>query len=471
MLFDKQEASTLYFSGTCQLKCKYCFLPKIPSHMKRINDMIIEWIDSGKMIEDMKYIHGDQLIHIALWGGEPVINFNHIIPIIGKLFDEFPKLETFSFSTNIASENLVRLIKEFYLTVKAEAEKRNRNHIVKVQTSLDGPSEVNNCNRVGSFSSKIVENILEVFRFLVAEKVNVDNFSIHGKATMTMDNIRKFYQSPVELSNYFKFFDDMYSKINETCKVFPRTFHAISYAYPGQYTKEDGELFTKFLDLLYNKSFLFAKDLKFINDFTEQTFAKINGMLKHINRVRNRDYIGEFQAGSSCSAGRGDFGLGYNSMAHICQGTFFFDEKVMSEINDQNLITEFEEYQGYSFRNFDNFLKEKWIIPIKDDLKIARFQHNLSTFHKSIKFRYWYNYSILKELAMSGQILEKYIKDNVDFKILNMILTSGEFSCITNNIWESGSIFHGPVSIMKLLGNGAADFILDQISFMETHSE
>ena len=60
-------AVSLYFTGSCDLQCTYCFQPKIKNHMKDENDKIREWLKSGKMEEDVLRVFGENIEALALW--------------------------------------------------------------------------------------------------------------------------------------------------------------------------------------------------------------------------------------------------------------------------------------------------------------------------------------------------------------------------------------------------------------------
>lgn len=458
-MIEGQISNTVYFSGKCNLKCVYCFHPKFPEQMKRINKEIRGWIKSGKMLEDMKYVHGEELKVFALWGGEPTFNLDLLTDQLPEFFKAFPKLEAIDFSTNISTKLIVGNIKLFIKGVHDINVESKRKVKIKIQLSLDGPSDLNNCNRVGSKSDKTVEQMTELIRFLVEGKYSNEEVELRGKSTQTMDSIRKLTDVK-ELISYFDFYDKVYGEWSKITRLYPR-IHAITYVYPGRYTKEDGEDLLKFLKVLYESDELYEYPFKYIKDFKEQLFHKWVGMYNTVDRKKYRVYGGEFEHGTACSVGGGDFGMGYDGNFHICQGTFFFDDQVMKEIESKDMVHEFEKTQGYSFRNFDNYIKDKWIFPYRNLLRTYRALFLLENYNKGLHFRHHANEIMIRQLAMSGLVDKKYMRDGLDLDMFSMIMTMGGFSCVANNVWETGTVWTQSLSVIKLIGNGVLDYMMD----------
>lgn len=63
------KAVNLYFSAICNLRCRYCFQPKICEIGEETNKKIIKWISSGEMEEDILRYYGEDMESMCLWGG------------------------------------------------------------------------------------------------------------------------------------------------------------------------------------------------------------------------------------------------------------------------------------------------------------------------------------------------------------------------------------------------------------------
>lgn len=450
------EAATLYFSGVCNLNCSYCFQPKLGSHMRNINEEILEWINSGRLEKDILRIFGDKVKILSLWGGEPTVN---LIPFANRLKDikkVLPEFREVFFSTNISTKKVAENI-IYFLKKCNEIFIEKKEFKVSIQFSLDGPSDFNDCARIGSYSSEIVDNISIVLA--EAEKLEMkNNIIFSGKATHSKENIQKLSNYD-ELLKYFKFFDDAYDKWSGITDIYPKGAHNITLVSPGNYTKEDGEAYLK---ILKNIEKLKKLEWKKINNFSNQLESRILNCVDSTNRKNfralNREFIGSF----NCSAGDGFLGLSYDGNIHVCQSSFFIDEKAVEEIEKRDLISDFEKNQGYSFRNFDKFIKNKAVINFdENELGYLRLINNLKSFREGMSLRIQYYKSMIPILVATGDILEKY-KDSEETDILAYISAVGGFSCPTANIWEFGSYWIFNLSILKLLGNGVLDSVLKE---------
>ena len=76
-------------------------------------------------------------------------------------------------------------------------------------------------------------------------------------------------------------------------------------------------------------------------------------------------------------------------------------------------------------------------------------------------FRHHVNEIMIRQLAMSGLIDEKYMRDGLDLDMFSMIMTMGGFSCVANNVWETGTVWTQSLSVIKLIGNGVLDYMMD----------
>ena len=65
-------AAELFSAGWCNLACKYCYIPKT-DFLKGIHKSIINSIEDGTYIKDLKEMYGDKLESLAHWGTEPTL--------------------------------------------------------------------------------------------------------------------------------------------------------------------------------------------------------------------------------------------------------------------------------------------------------------------------------------------------------------------------------------------------------------
>lgn len=421
--------------------------------MREVNKEILKWISSGEMEKDILKFFGEEVETLSLWGGEPTVNLIPFADRLKEIKKTLPKFNKISFSTNIStkslSENIIYLMEKSNEIFLEDAE-----FSLDIQFSLDGPSDFNDCARIGSYSNEIVENIDTVLK--EANKLEMkNNIFFSAKATHSKENIKRLSEYS-ELFSYFSFFDKAYEKWSESFDRYPNRAHTITLVYPGKYTKEDGE---NYLRLLKNLEKIKKIKWKKINSFENQLEERVFQAFITIDRKNFRPFKGEFFSSFNCSAGDGFLGLSYDGKLHICQGSFFLDEGAIEEIESKKLSTVFEESLGYSFKNYYKYIKNIAVVEGEDRLSYLRFLSGLEKFRQGVNLRFQYAKIMIPLLVASGDILDKYLQEK-EADILSLIFTIGSFSCPSANIWEFGSYWVQELSVMKLLGNGVLDFIL-----------
>lgn len=442
-------AVELYFSAVCNLNCIYCFQPKVAPQMECENKKIIEWLKSDQVIEDLKDIFEDDLESIAFWGGEPSINLPYFN--VEKAVLTFPKLKGFSFSTNISTTKLTDNIINFIKEVDKVNQKYKKNIKIDVQFSIDGLPEINDKNRVGSSGEEILKNIDRV----VKETNKIPNRKFCIKGTWSSDNF-KWLADINNLRKLYRFYEKKYLEWKTLGDVFPMGGEYITIAYPGKYTKEDGLLFKKITE---NLLVLKREGWKLKMNFDTQLSTRLKDAYTNLKRAAYRPYKGELLCKTSCSAGRSCLGVAPNKVIHLCHSTFFFDENLMRYIRENNLITEFEKTQGYSFKNFENFIKNKAYFKLDDEeenLMKYRILSQVKNYSCSIPSKIQYEQIIINEYRASNLI-------EVDDKLAEIAVAFscfGGMKCLLNNMWENGNLWVENLSYIKLLFNGAADLIL-----------
>ena len=453
------EAVNIYFSGLCNLRCRYCFQPKIEEISKSINDKIIEWISSGRMEEDIIKYYGEKIKCISLWGGEPSINLPFLEKRLDEIYQKLPFLDTIQYSTNISTKKLTENSINFIRSVSLKNKKFNRNVLVDLQFSIDGPPEINDYNRIGAKADSIMDNIT----FLI-EKIKdlpSKDYNLVIKGTQSADTL-SFLIKKNNLLEYYKYFDKYQAKWEKLLskEKAPSGGTFISLVYPGNYTQKDGIAFKRLLELQNSKEF--QKSYKWESEvtFDNQVTSRIKKAFSNLRAGYYRDYKGELLNVCTCSAGKCCGGLTYDSQFHLCQATYMFNEDILKYIEDHNLITEFENKQGFSFRNFKNVIKENAVVSFNDDLKLSRLLYKLNYFNKDLSFKIQYFEIILSELATAGQISKCYLEP-IWRDLATAYLLFGGNECPADNIWEFSSPYIRSTSQMKLVFNGAFEYYIN----------
>lgn len=456
-------AVSLYFTGSCDLQCTYCFQPKIKNHMKDENDKIREWLKSGKMEEDVLRVFGENIEALALWGGEPSINLDLLTERLESVYNKFPKLDSFSWSSNFASDRSLDVTKKFIQEVNRLNTSLKRLVKVNIQISIDGIPEINDKNRIGSRADRIMDHTTELLRFLNENKEFLKFFSMHFKGTHGSESL-KWLAQPGNLKKHYDYFDEYrYEWEQEGFKYIPLGAETISLVYPGNYTQEDGYTLRSILETLYSSEFKKGPwKSSILPNFDFQFGIRLKNLLPSLTRGIIKEYKNEMECGTSCSAGRSCCGIDYNGNLHWCQSTYFFDKGTLNYIENNNLTTDFEKNQGYSFRNFDNYVKGVEVVNTSNPLAISRSLMIPREYISGHALRSQQTAMTINELAACGLIDRKYAEDKSlqNIVIAFFLYTAGD--CPANNVWEFGSVWIKNNGIYKLLLNGAFDLMMNQ---------
>lgn len=458
-------AANIYFSGACNLKCKYCFQPKIKDTMSDVNKKIEEWIKSGKMEDDiLKYI-GKDTTCFSLWGGEPSINLPLLQERLPFIYSKFPNLDEIFYSTNISTKKLAQNTVNFIYTILHLNKKSKRKVKVSIQFSIDGPPEINDKDRIGSSAVSIMNNITYVLKALKNIPADSRCFNLFGKSTTSADTL-KWYLLPNEkyennLIYYYSFFEDYMVQWKEFCDYYP-ILGDITLVYPGNYTKEDGKILAKIQEFLYSEKFKKRK-WRISRNFDTQYGSRIQEAFSVLKKNEHSPDNMEMLCNCSCSAGRSCAGISYDGQFHWCHSTYFFDKEVNEIIVKKNLTTDFEKNQGFSFRNFKSYIEGVCTVPYENNLLLLRTLNLTDKFWKNLSTRTQYLTLQIKELASSGLIDKCFLEDRWQRLAVTYLLFGGN-ECPADNVWEFGSPYIRSTSQMKLLFNGAFQLILVELN-------
>lgn len=451
-------AVSLYFSGICNLQCRYCFQPKIGSIMTEENEKIRDWISSGKMEDDLDSIVGKSLTDLAFWGGEPSINLPYIIPKMESLMDRFPKLKKFFYSTNLSTKKLAENTMDFIkFILNYNDTHESRKIFLELQISIDGIPEINDHNRIGSKAETIMENLT----WILGNLQGIDNLdrslSIHFKGTQSQETFN-WLCTDNNLYRHYKYFDDWYSKWDDLgYRWYPTGAEFITFVYPGNFTQEDGKNLCDLTKKIYSKEF----QSQFSHEMSKE--HQISGRIRNLYETLKRGYFKEFKhefiCNSSCSAGRSCVGLSYDGSVHLCHSDFMFTDSVMKYIENNNLITEFETTHGFTFRNYSK-IRDLMSWDMNDNLKFLRGLGITKNYVEGLNTREQYLQIILSEMAIAGQISPVFKEEKWRNFAISYFLVGGA-NCPANNIQEFNSVWVSNNSHYKLILNGTMEYVLE----------
>ncbi len=413
-------------TGWCPLNCKYCYIPKTDK-MKDLHVDIVKNLSADDLVDLIRRsVPGSKEV-IGLWGTEPTLTMLLFSKHISRIVEAFPELKRISFSTSLILDP--RIIADF-------AKKLDDYGIgLDVQISLDGPPYIADVNRAPGVVEKVSKNSVRLVELLNEYGISSD-VRIHWKPTLTMENISLLVSDPSKIHDYFKFFRDLTDRLiskNRRNNIRIENTSSPTLTVPGKYTSEDGKLLAKF--------FHYLAEFGYPNTYV-------------FRLLRLMTYYDEFFKFRMFTCSGGDSNAGFDGRyVHICHRTFYLnrDEYVQSILN-------MDSYRNWDVSHLESGnldeIRKYYIVDPQDGLEMARFQHVLRGYHDFPTMKIATTYALIKEMAAAGQVADYYRWDDALAELLAVYLNTA-MSCPMENILNTGSLHLVPISLVRLMGNGA----------------
>lgn len=434
------ETCVLYDDSICNLKCRYCYIDKNPSLLQI--DKILE-----KSFQDDYYFNfskeifeKEKLKEIQIWGGEPSLHLDRTFNTIDKMIKYYPNLNNIMFSSNLTTScfidqfsKLVKLLNQY-----------NRSFTIQLQMSIDGPTYLNDMNR----GDKTTELFTKTFSKLMSE---VDSlFPIDKNVNLvcffkpTLDNYSiRLLQSKEKIIEYYKFFEN-YKKITEQIKTYNFRFDLAipNTACPSPHTKEDGLLFANLCKLSHE----IEQENQQIKIF--DYYKSIMPFNRECNKKNNFNY-------GTCGTTRTVIGLLPNNMLSGCHNGFV--ELISDYKKYCNEETSESQNSTLDFNLFLNNQHDNKMVFSKD--KLEQYRNQMEAYYQPNScFQIINLVSEIQLLALNDQIDNKYLNLEKAIEGANFIGTRTSY-CIRDNIGSTGVKSLLPIGLIKLLLNGAKEYI------------
>lgn len=434
---DRLVAVELFSAGYCNMDCAYCYIPK-NNKMRAINNRIIEKMKDDTFLQELKNIYGDTLTHVSLWGTEPTINMSLFVDsMLDKLMHTFPYIENFMFSTNLLSnvDSIIKFVNKL--------NSYDKNLYLEVQFSIDGPKWITNQNRKTGAADIIESNYKEIVKKISEIELNNLTIGTHFKPTATISNMKDLLKSG--LDEWFYYFNDLFDYFNKTVENNRRL--TIQYGnagptlvVPGDYTKEDGKVFSRLCWELFNLSK--QRKFKYFNN-------TLNNYTHRLGRlVRFYSEIGTKFSMFTCSAGDSQLGLNADGTFGMCHRTFYNTEREYLD-SCGDLIDLDRELM----------MADKFVSKTDNSKNKLRLLYTFRGYHDFLRFKLNYGRALTYELISSGQVDECFLDD--DLCGLLCLFINSAMSCPGDNVATTGNIYLSPLSLYRIWGNGAFKILLD----------
>lgn len=439
-------------SSKCDLDCVYCYIPK----NKVLKDIHKKWqslYSDGTYNELISEAYDrEKLEAISFWGGEPSLGFGDLQKL-RDLFILFPNLKSFSTSTNCSNFESIKFLLEEVSKYSIEF---NRNSKVSIQISLDGEKDRNDRNRGKGVYDRVIKNTSKILE--TAKSLEKVHSTIFFKQTNTSEDFLEYSNSPESLIRTIGTFDKLHSDFISkygSYKNMTLEFRSLpTIAWPGSYSKKDGETYTKCLKLVEEV----IRD-KFPNwAHTNPLYSgRIRSLIKEaafINREKSNDIF-------FCSAGSKMIGLDPDGTTHGCHGSFW--SNYIDYLKTNESLGDWcsgERIMDYSTERFWK-AEETYISQYRDSYNDARMKYVLRSFSHNLDNYLNITYATVKMLLLAEQISEIFLQEEwARFFTYFIALKS---SCWFNNVLVCSSPSVTPLSLYRVYGNGAFEYLVKDL--------
>lgn len=441
---NKIDSLTICSSAVCNLNCSFCFLHQNSSYAK-YNKLVQEAWKDGSYLSNVEKIFNklclnrDDIHHLQIWGGESLLAIDNVIDNIPNLFELFPNIERWTFSTNftIGIDKLINLINNI-------DKNGNSLQLFVLQLSIDGPE--------GKYSEKghngwkyYEDNIIKFTDYFNNHKLYKTKIIINVHSTLSPEDYLNNFIQYEEIKDY------MQKMLN----------------------------FSKFIESkCISGSLNLYQDFIFPGIATPYTHTSEDGRkLAHIFQLWDEVYKTEFKENHETLGffiGNGSFQrdaqvlMGNTQCSELFTGLMINFDGTICECNG-SFISSFEPYLEELKKNNQEDLLNTAIIHNKmttykplecSEKELEKNKYRLHEGgYRGTKTTYIHCLMVTAiELAKSGQILKKYLYDE-DLLFKHCKILSNVLACSRNNIIETGLPYLTPVGAIRLYFNGAMDYI------------
>lgn len=442
-MVNDRNTLILYSAAVCNLNCVYCAIDKNPA-LQAIDKMLEESFQGSYYLDFAKEIFPDpnQLRSIEIWGGETFLGLERIVPTLKQLIEHYPKLTDFFVSSNMT---IPEWMDKLILVINTFNEYPDRQFKFRLQMSLDGTQEITDHNRGAKVTERLTNNFKKMVEYCASHDLKNVTLETVFKPTLTIEDIIKYLDTKEKIIDYFKFFEGYLDIYNDAKPPQMRLAPSLpNTAAPSPHTQAEGFIFRDFAKNCYeitqenkrNKIFKYFRDIRPFH--TPHSNACTNCTIKGGMCGSGHNVIGLLPNDmiSACHSGFTDFLADYKQKAKDNQGVTL-DKNIFSNVNAARLI----------------FHKDK-----------------LDQYEKQIYKFYYENTTALINnlasqiimLAVANQIEHKYIREDEAIRAARYII---EFTanCIRDNLAITGSMTLLPLGLLRLLLNGARDYLDDRI--------
>lgn len=453
MSIKDRDTAIFYTYGMCNLNCRYCGIDKNPI-LKDIDKVLEQSFEGDYYFNQVKkyFPNRGQLKNIETWGGEPFMGMRRIYPLLHQIINYYPYFERMYSSTNFSypswCDEVFGLLNQF-------GKYPYRDFIYQLQLSCDGPEYLNDANRGKGTTQKCLDNFKKFCELMgnnIPENVHLE---ITLKPTLDLPSIHNLCDKQ-KIIEYYQFFEEnfiypinelAYSNVTITPPI-PNT------AVPAPATQQDGKIFAELCRL--------CKEIEKENEFFHY-FEYYNCITPFVNDY-NQNLLTYKYNHHTCGTGSSFVGFLPNNMISICHQGF---TEIIEQYKAYAAKAALTQKNGIGTISFDKFINEEKLPLCLTEEGYKKYEEEMSYFAtEETTARLASLTTQIIALAIAGQIENRFINQKEALKAAIFIQSHVSF-CVKDNISVSGSIGLTPLGELKLLLNGAMEYIQEEVEWIE----
>ena len=304
--------------------------------------------------------------------------------------------------------------------------------------SLDGPEYINDLGRGEGVTKAFLKNYYRFIEEIPMILPNNINLKFWFKPTLSVETI-ELLQEKEKIIEYFSFFDKLVDKA-KMIEDYHIKFNISlpNTACPSPHTKENGEKFANYCKLCYEIT-QENKNQKYFNNY--------HNIVSFSN---NNNVCGDKHCGF-CGGGIVAIGMLPEEKISICHSGFteLIEKYKEMAVNSNDFRTVVKEL----FNNVDIF---STCMTLEDFKKYQ----DMMTYFQNPNSQAAFNNLVLtiRILARNNQIEKKYAEEKEAIEAAHFY-SAHVSNCFRDNMNVSGSILIPPVGLIKILFNGAKEYI------------
>lgn len=437
-----RDTLVLYTTAVCNLNCRYCYIDKNKA-LKHIDDILDDSFKGDyyfDFIKDM-FPKSTQLTAIETWGGEPFLRMDRVYHTLHRVIQNYPFFNVMFSSTNFS---FPEWIDQFFGLMQQFGQYPDRRFNYKLQMSMDGPEYINDYGRGAGTTKKCLDNYAKMLNSLGTRlPPNVD-LDIMFKPTLDLHST-KMLDTEEKIVEYYQYFEGLIERVWNLGFSNVKAYLPIpNTACPSPVTKEDGQVFAE----------LCRKCRKIERDNKNKGYFKYYNVITPFNSNIKQEALTYRYPYHTCGTGINIVGLLPNRLVSACHNGFV---DVISEY--KQIVTA---NKGQSSLDFNSFLLSQPVrlTMTEEQFKVYEKQANCYAC-PGTSARLANIVEQINMLAYAGQIDEKY-KDQTEALKAGIFIQSHTSYCMRDNYNITGSVTLVPSGLLKLLLNGAKEYIEEE---------